>query len=50
MEDAIIDWALVQTGSRQAAAGVLGVKRTTLVEKLRRRALPANDVEHKLAS
>ena len=38
VEDAVIDWALAQAaGSRQRAANLLGMKRTTLVEKLRRR-------------
>ncbi len=40
MEASLIAWALDQTaGSRKAAANLLGMKRTTLVEKLRRRAM-----------
>jgi sigma-54 specific flagellar transcriptional regulator A len=39
LEASLIDWALAQTnGRRHAAAELLGLKRTTLVEKLRRRA------------
>ena len=38
IEAAYIDAALAQTaGNRQAAASLLGLQRTTLVEKLRRR-------------
>jgi sigma-54 specific flagellar transcriptional regulator A len=43
LEDAFIDAALTQTGgNRKAAADLLGLQRTTLVEKLRRRQ-PAPD-------
>ncbi len=38
LEDAYIDAALARTsGNRKAAADLLGLQRTTLVEKLRRR-------------
>jgi sigma-54 specific flagellar transcriptional regulator A len=38
IEDAYIDAALARTGgNRKAAADLLGLQRTTLVEKLRRR-------------
>jgi sigma-54 dependent transcriptional regulator, flagellar regulatory protein len=38
IEDAYIDAALERTrGNRRAAADLLGLQRTTLVEKLRRR-------------
>lgn len=40
LEDAYIEAALQQTnGNKKAAARLLGLGRTTLVEKLRRRAL-----------
>jgi sigma-54 specific flagellar transcriptional regulator A len=41
LEDTLIDWALASSGgTRKAAADLLQVKRTTLVEKLRRRERP----------
>jgi len=42
-EDALIDQALRRTrGNKEQASRLLGLKRTTLVAKLRRRALPAH--------
>jgi hemerythrin-like metal-binding protein len=37
IEDAIVDWALLHVNTQEQAATMLGVNRTTLVEKLRRR-------------
>jgi sigma-54 dependent transcriptional regulator, flagellar regulatory protein len=46
LEQSVIQWALGKTsGSRKAAADLLGMKRTTLVEKLRRRSPRAETIE-----
>jgi sigma-54 specific flagellar transcriptional regulator A len=42
LEETLIDWALAEAGgTRKAAADLLRIKRTTLVEKLRRREGPS---------
>lgn len=45
-EDGLIEWALRRAGNKAGAAALLGIRRTTLVEKLRRRRSGTQDEVH----